>query len=59
MKSLMSRILRDRSAATAIEYGLLVGLLGIAMTFGLRNITNSIYNMYHTVDNHTTAALAR
>jgi pilus assembly protein Flp/PilA len=59
MKSLLSRILHDESAATAIEYGLLVGLVGIAITFGLRNVTNSIFNMYHIVDNHTTAALSR
>ncbi|MCT2558146.1 Flp family type IVb pilin [Tsuneonella sp. YG55] len=39
---LIRPILRDETGATAIEYGLIVALIGIAMTVALANAGNSL-----------------
>jgi pilus assembly protein Flp/PilA len=31
MKSILSRFLKDESAATAVEYGLIAGLIGVVI----------------------------
>jgi pilus assembly protein Flp/PilA len=40
--TLIHRLIRDDSGATAIEYGLIVALIGIAMTVALANTGNSL-----------------
>jgi len=36
------RLLRDESGATAIEYGLLVALVGIPLLYGMQGIASGI-----------------
>ncbi|MGN3973358.1 Flp family type IVb pilin [Tsuneonella sp. SYSU-LHT278] len=42
IKALLRPLLRDQRGATAIEYGLIVALIGIAMTVALASTGNSL-----------------
>ncbi|MGE8132069.1 Flp family type IVb pilin [Novosphingobium subterraneum] len=53
MKTLLRKIFRNLSGATAVEYGLLISLIGLAATFGMRNFSDALYNLYVTVDRST------
>lgn len=53
MKTLLRKIFRNRSGATAIEYGLLISLIGLAATFGMKNFSEAVYNMYTAVNENT------
>ena len=47
MKSLMNRFAKDQSGATAIEYGLIATLIGVAIILGataLGTQLNSVFN---------------
>ena len=53
MKNLLLDIFRNENGATAIEYGLLVACIGMAMVFGMKSFSDSMYNMYVTVNENT------
>ncbi|WP_156452151.1 Flp family type IVb pilin [Novosphingobium sp. CCH12-A3] len=53
MKTLLLKIFRNLSGATAVEYGLLISLIGLAATFGMKNFSDALYNLYVTVDRRT------
>lgn len=53
MKTLLLKIFRNHSGATAVEYGLLISLIGLAATFGMKNFTEALYNLYVIVDKNT------
>lgn len=53
MKTLLRKIFRNERGATAIEYGLLISLIGLAATFGMKNFSDAMYNMYVTVNENT------
>ena len=42
MKNLMTRYINDESGATAIEYGLIAALIGVALIVGARAIGTSL-----------------
>lgn len=42
MKRQIYRFFRDESAATAIEYGLIAGLVSLAIFVGVGNFANSL-----------------
>jgi pilus assembly protein Flp/PilA len=42
MSKLVATFVKDESGATAIEYGLIVGLIALAMTVGAGLLGNSI-----------------
>ena len=47
MKSLMNRFAKDESGATAIEYGLIATLIGVAIILGATALgvqLNSVFN---------------
>jgi pilus assembly protein Flp/PilA len=46
---LFARLVRDRKGATAIEYGLIVALIVIAMIGGLKVFAGSTINMWNDV----------
>ena len=48
---LLAAPLRDRRAATAIEYGLIAALIVIAMVAALRNLAGATTNMWTFVAN--------
>lgn len=56
MVRLLNQILRDRSAATVVEYGFLVGLFSIGIIFGFTAFTNELYNLWLIVGENTDAA---
>jgi pilus assembly protein Flp/PilA len=40
----------DQTGATAIEYGLLIGVIAMTMFFGMTKFVNSLFIMYETID---------
>ncbi|GMM60058.1 Flp family type IVb pilin [Novosphingobium pituita] len=53
MIQFLRKVMRDNNAVTLVEYGLLVGLLGLAMVFGLTAFTNQLYVLFQVVKNAT------
>ena len=47
--SLLKRILRDTQAATAVEYGLIVSLIVIAMIGALQGVASETVSMWDEV----------
>ena len=48
--TMIRRFLRDDTAATAVEYGLLVGLIAVAIMGGLVAVATSINQTFTTVE---------
>lgn len=49
MKALFQKFARDESGATAIEYGLIAALVGIAIIAGVRALGTSLDNTFSSV----------
>lgn len=49
MLKLMLRLRRSEKGATAIEYGMIISLIVIAMVAGLRNVSNKTNSMWTNV----------
>lgn len=47
MTNLMTRFLNDESGATAIEYGLIAGLIAVAIITGATALGNSLDGMFN------------
>ena len=56
MAKLLLRILAENRGATAVEYGLIIALLVIAMTAALNNFADGVSNMYNHVGNSVSSA---
>jgi pilus assembly protein Flp/PilA len=48
MRTLIGRLLRNRSGATAIEYGLIAALIGLTVMVGFSTMANSIASTFLT-----------
>ncbi|CUS55751.1 MULTISPECIES: Flp family type IVb pilin [unclassified Hyphomonas] len=48
--TMIRRFLRDDTGATAVEYGLLVGLIAVAIMGGLVAVATSINQTFTTVE---------
>ena len=48
--TMIRRFLRDDTCATAVEYGLLVGLIAVAIMGGLVAVATSINQTFTTVE---------
>ena len=48
--TMIRRFLRDDTGATAVEYGLLVGLIAVAIMGGLVAVATSINQKFTTVE---------
>ncbi|VWB27654.1 Flp family type IVb pilin [Burkholderia lata] len=46
MKAMLIRFLREENGVTAIEYGLIAGLIAVAIVAGVTNIGSSLGNMF-------------
>jgi pilus assembly protein Flp/PilA len=57
--SFCQRLLRDESAATVIEYGLLIGLIAAAIVAGLSDFSDQLVNTYVIVSTWTNTAQAK
>jgi pilus assembly protein Flp/PilA len=49
MRAIISSFLADRRGATAIEYGLIVGVLSLAIVGGVGSVFNNLQNMFTDV----------
>ena len=56
MLNLLKQCGRDTSGATAVEYGLIVGLIFLAIVGAIQAFGDSHYAMYEVVSNAMTAA---
>ena len=50
-----AKLIRDQKAATAIEYGLIVALIVIAMIAGLQLFAGSTIGMWNSVQQNVTS----
>ena len=50
------KMLEDQSGATAVEYGLLIGLIGMALVFSLGTVANELGDLYKLIDGKTANA---
>ncbi|MEP1932013.1 MAG: Flp family type IVb pilin [Roseibium sp.] len=50
MKSLISRFVNDESGATAIEYGLIAGLLSVVIVVALQTLGTTINDVFGTIN---------
>jgi pilus assembly protein Flp/PilA len=55
--TILKRWWGDRSGATAIEYGLIAGLISIAIIGGLTGTGLSVQNLYGDVANDVSGAM--
>jgi pilus assembly protein Flp/PilA len=58
VKLLFHNLIRNNCGATAIEYGLLVALIGLAAATALSKFTPTLNNIYVIVDNSTTNSVS-
>jgi len=42
-----------------VEYGLLVGVFSLGLVFGMNALTDSIFNLWHVVENNSNKAMKR
>jgi pilus assembly protein Flp/PilA len=47
----LRELLRDRRAATAVEYGLILSLIFLAMVGAVRGLATETTNLWNKVDN--------
>ncbi len=59
MWTMARKMLVDQSAATAIEYGLLIGVIAMSLVFSLGTIANELGNLYNLIDNKTVNAASK
>ena len=58
MISKFRRLLKDKSGATAIEYGLIAALVSVAAVVALQNLGTSLNTMFSTVSAELNNAVA-
>lgn len=49
MLKIFSRFIKDESGATAIEYGLIAALIGVALITGATTLGNKLNNTFSTI----------
>lgn len=52
----LGRVLRDRRGATAIEYGMIVALIVIAMIASFKELANTTVGVWNNVNSKVAAA---
>ena len=50
------KVVDDQSAATAIEYGMLIGLIAMALVFSMGTVANELGDIYVLVSTKTSNA---
>lgn len=49
MQNLVTRYINDESGATAIEYGLIAALIGVAIITGAKSLGTSLNSKFNTI----------
>lgn len=57
MKTFVKRLISNQSGATAIEYGLILALIVLAMLSALQAFADGTITMWETVSTKTAAAI--
>ncbi|WP_066553141.1 Flp family type IVb pilin [Croceicoccus bisphenolivorans] len=57
MLNFLARFSEDESGATAVEYGLIVALMVIAMSVGLTGVARETTNMWTNISESMTEAM--
>lgn len=55
IRDLILALLRDQKAATAVEYGLIISLIVIAMIASMQSLATEIIDMWGTVETNVTS----
>ena len=53
---MIHRLMRDTSAATAVEYGLLAAIMAVALISGFGAFSGNLANMFDMVSNTVSAS---
>ena len=56
MKTIMKKFRKDENGATAIEYALIAGLIGVVIIAGATTLGNNISSKFTSVGSKVTAA---
>ncbi|WP_225206181.1 Flp family type IVb pilin [Novosphingobium huizhouense] len=59
MKTTLHKLLRDKTAGTVIEYGLLVAVFSTFVVFGIRSLAEGSGNLWSRVSEQGGAALSQ
>ena len=54
MKNLVSRFVKDESGATAIEYGLIAGLIAVVIVTAVTTVGTKLTNSFNKIGNAIT-----
>ena len=54
--SLIKRLFRDTRAATAVEYGLIITMIVLAMVAALQDVASEIISMWQDVETEVTTS---
>lgn len=57
-RNILSKLLEDEAGATAVEYGLIVALIVIAMVGALNSFGTSAINMWNDIADKTSEAVS-
>jgi pilus assembly protein Flp/PilA len=58
MKTILKMLFRDEAGATAVEYGLILALIVLAMLAALQNFADGSITMWDSVSSKTADAIA-
>ncbi|WP_353226916.1 Flp family type IVb pilin [Novosphingobium sp.] len=59
MQTLFKRLLRDSSAATVVEYGMLIALISVILIVGFQGFSNQLINTWLIVQGYTDNSMAK
>jgi pilus assembly protein Flp/PilA len=59
MSTFLKRLVEDQSGATAIEYGLIIALIVIAMIAALQGVASTTATMWNNVESKSVAAISK
>ena len=57
-KNVLSKLLEDKAGATAIEYGLILGLIAIVIFASLQGLSTSLMDMWNNTSTKVTEAVS-
>jgi pilus assembly protein Flp/PilA len=59
LSTYLKRLVEDQSGATAVEYGLILSLIVIAMIAALQGVATTTINMWSDVETKSVAAMSK
>ena len=59
LSTFLRRLVDDQSGATAVEYGVILALIVIAMIAALQSVANSTIDMWGNVESKSVSAMSK